>query len=180
MKVAQNTVVTMTYVLHRETADGEIIQETTKEQPFQAIFGAGMLLPKFEENLDGLEPGATFGFALTPAEGYGERKDENILDVNKEIFVQDGVFNETICQVGATVWFTDNHGQPFPGRIMEIGETTVKVDFNPELAGVPLYFTGEILDVREVNESDFGGGCGGGHCHNQSCCDSCGGGCGEE
>ncbi|MBR2051039.1 MAG: FKBP-type peptidyl-prolyl cis-trans isomerase, partial [Bacteroidales bacterium] len=57
MKVAKNTVVTMTYVLHRETADGEVIQETTKEQPFQAIFGQGMLLPKFEENLDGLEPG---------------------------------------------------------------------------------------------------------------------------
>ena len=60
MKVAKNTVVTMTYVLHRETADGEIIQETTKEQPFQAIFGAGMLLPKFEENLEGFLFGILF------------------------------------------------------------------------------------------------------------------------
>ena len=173
MKVTKNTVVTMTYVLHRETADGEVIQETTKENPFEAIFGHGMLLPKFEENLEGLEPGATFGFALTPKEGYGERNDANILDVNKEIFVQDGVLNEAICKVGATVWFSDNNNQPFPGKILSIEETTVKVDFNPELAGVPLYFTGEILDVREIDASDFGGGCGGG-CHNKSCCDSCG------
>lgn len=178
MKVAKNTVVTMTYVLHRETADGEVIQETTKEQPFEAIFGHGMLLPKFEENLDGLEPGDTFGFALTPKEGYGERNEANIIDVKKDLFIQDGVLNETLCKVGATVWFTGNDNQPFAGKIIAIGESNVTVDFNPELAGVPLYFTGEILDVREVNESDFGG-CGGGHCHNQSCCEGCGGGCGE-
>ena len=49
----------------------------------------------------------------------------------------------------------------------------VKMDFNHEMAGKHLHFSGEILDVRETTDDDFKcGSCDGG-----SCCDSCGGGC---
>lgn len=167
MKVAANTVVTMTYVLHRETVDGEVIQEVKKDKPFEAVFGHGMLLPKFEENLAGKEPGDTFAFGLTPKEGYGEPSKENIIEVDKNIFIENGKLNEELCRVGAQVWFNTNNG-PVSGKILNIGLEKVTVDFNHELAGVPLYFTGEILDVRMVSEKDFDMGCGCG-CEHDDC-----------
>ncbi len=53
MKIQDQAVVTMTYVLRENDENGPILQETTKENPFVAIFGMHQLLPKFEENLMG-------------------------------------------------------------------------------------------------------------------------------
>lgn len=174
MKVAANTVVTMTYVLHRETAEGQIIQETPKDQPFEAIFGHGMLLPKFEENLDGLEPGDTFGFALSPEEGYGERIEENIIKMDAKNLLVNGVFNQDSYTPGKPVNFRIEGGQIITGIVVESTPENVTFDFNHELAGVPLFFTGEILNVREAEEADFS--CGH-HCSDESCedcgCDGC-------
>lgn len=169
MKITTNTVVTMTYVLHRETADGQVIQEATKEHPFEAVFGHGMLLPKFEANLEGKEPGDTFSFALSPKEGYGEISDENIIEVDKNLFIENGVLNEELCKVGAQVWFTTSNG-PVAGKVLKIGLEKVTVDFNHELAGVPLYFTGEILSVRMVSPEDFEQGCSCGCGHDDCDC----------
>ncbi|MBQ3949435.1 MAG: FKBP-type peptidyl-prolyl cis-trans isomerase, partial [Bacteroidales bacterium] len=73
MKIQDQAVVTMTYVLRENDENGPILQETTKENPFVCIFGMHQLLPKFEENLMGKEPGDKYAFHLTPEEGYGER-----------------------------------------------------------------------------------------------------------
>ena len=138
MKVAPNTVVTMTYVLHRETAEGPVIQETTKDQPFEAIFGHGMLLPKFEESLSGLEPGQTFGFALTPKEGYGERLEENVIKIDAENLKINGVFKPEEYTIGKAVNFRIEGGQIISGIVIESHLDSVTFDFNHELAGVPL------------------------------------------
>ena len=53
MKIQDQSVVTMTYVLRENDENGPILQETTKENPFVCIFGMHQLLPKFEENLMG-------------------------------------------------------------------------------------------------------------------------------
>ena len=83
MKVGKDKVVTLTYTLRYDNADGEVIQQVTEERPFVSLFGNGMLLPKFEANLDGLEPEETFAFDLTPKEGYGELTNEAIIDLEK-------------------------------------------------------------------------------------------------
>ena len=58
----------------------------------------------------------------------------------------------------------------------EISIELVKIDFNHQLAGVPLFFEGEILAVRELTEADMGGGCH--HCHHEDGgCGNCDGGC---
>ncbi len=66
MKIQDQSVVTMTYVLRENDENGTILQETTKENPFVCIFGMHQLLPKFEENLMGKEPGDKYAFHLTP------------------------------------------------------------------------------------------------------------------
>ena len=176
MKIQDQTVVTMTYVLRENDENGQILQETTKEQPFVCIFGMHQLLPKFEENLMGKEPGDKYAFHLTPAEAYGERDEAYVMDLNKDMFCKNGVLMEAV-QVGATLMMQTADGRPIAGIIREIGETTVKMDFNHDMAGKHLHFSGEIIDVRETTDEDFNDSCGCG-CNDCNCEGDCGSGCG--
>lgn len=170
MKIQDQAFVTMTYVLRENDENGRIIQETTPENPFTFVCGMQQVLPKFEENLMGKEPGDTYCFYLTPEEGYGVRDERNVIDLNKDIFMQNGVLADVVKE-GAQLVLHFQHG-PMVGVVREIGDSHVKMDFNHDLAGVHLCFSGKILDVRESTDADFGG-CGGN-------CEGCGGSCGDE
>lgn len=174
MKIADQTVVTMTYILRENDENGALIQETTKEQPFTCIFGMHQLLPKFEEYLTGKEPGDKFAFHLSPEEGYGVRDPKMIIPLNKQMFCQDGKFMDELVKVGAELMMQDVNGNPIPGTVVAIDDTTVTMDFNHSLADKHLHFSGEILDVRESTDADFGEGedCG---CHCSDCHGDCGG-----
>jgi len=49
----------------------------------------------------------------------------------------------------------DQEGNKLPGRIMEINEEDVLMDFNHPLAGKELHFTGEITDVRMATSEEL-------------------------
>ena len=167
MKIQDQTVVTMTYVLREKDEFGRIIQEATKENPFTFICGMHQVLPKFEENLLDKEPGDTYCFYLTPEEGYGERDEANVMDLDKGIFMRNDVLLD-IVKEGAQIMMQTSDGRPIMGLVREIGDKHVKMDFNHDLAGVHLCFSGEILDVRETTDEDFSDSCGGS-------CESCSG-----
>ncbi len=172
--------VTMTYVLRENDENGPILQETTNENPFQCIFGMHQLLPKFEENLIGKEPGDSFSFKLSPDEAYGRRSEDNVVDLDKNIFCQNGVLLER-CKVGAQFMMQSRSGQPFAGVVVAITDDYVRMDFNHDLADKYLHFSGSIIDVRETTDDDFkcggcDGGCGSG-CDGTCSCDSGCGGC---
>ena len=166
MKIQDQSVVTMTYVLREKDENGRLIQETTKEQPFTFICGMHQVLPKFEENLMGKEPGDHYCFYLTPEEGYGLPDERNIIDLDKNIFMENGVLMAVVKE-GAQLMMQTYNG-PMMGVVREIGDKHVKMDFNHDLAGVHLCFAGEILDVRESTDDDFKDSCGGS-------CESCSG-----
>ena len=69
MKIEKNNVVGVSYEL---TVDGNLYDIATKEQPLEYIHGTHMLIPKFEEAVEGLQAGDTFAFDVEPEEGYGE------------------------------------------------------------------------------------------------------------
>ena len=167
MKVQDQAVVTMTYVLREKDENGRIIQEATKENPFVAIFGMKQLLPKFEENLMGKEPGDKYCFYLTPEEGYGQRDEAYVMDLDKAMFMENDVLMDMV-KVDAQLMMQTADGRPIMGIVREIGDKHVKMDFNHDLAGVHLCFSGEILDVRESTDDDFKDSCGGS-------CESCSG-----
>ena len=160
MKIQDQTVVTMTYVLREKDENGRIIQEATKDNPFTFICGMQQVLPKFEENLLGKEPGDHYCFCLTPEEGYGVRDEANVVEVEKEVFLQNDVLKNMLKE-GVQLPLRRFDGAIVMGIICEIGDQYVKLDTNHDLAGVHLCFSGEILDVRETTDDDFSGGCSG-------------------
>ncbi len=158
MKITKDTVVSLTYILSENDVQGNLIQEVTKDKPFVVLFGAGTLLPKFENELEGLKVGDSYGFSVESKEGYGDFNPNAIVELDKDIFKVEGEIDNEMLQVGNSIPMQNDQGQPLNGVIKEIKEDKVVMDFNHPLAGVNLYFTGEILDVREASEEELSHG----------------------
>ena len=158
MKIDKNKVVTMTYVLRLNDEKGEIIQKVDTKRPFVQLFGAGTLLPTFESNLKDLEPGDVFGFSLTADEAYGNPSDDAIIELEKNIFEIEGIFDESLVEIGKVITMQDQHGHPMDGKVLAVKDNTVVMDFNHPLAGENLYFSGEIIDVREASKEEISHG----------------------
>lgn len=167
MKTEQNKMVGVDYKL---TVDGQIADQSRPGQPLEFIFGTGMLLPKFEEAILGKEPGDKVAFTLEPKDGYGEVIAEAIVDLPKTIFMVDGKLAEDILFVGSQVPMSDNQGNRMMGIVKEVGDETVKMDFNHPMAGKTLNFDVEVISVRDVTPEDLAGKCGCGEC---GCGDDC-------
>ncbi len=158
MKVSKNTVVTLTYTLRKENADGDIIQKVDETRPFVHLFGAGTLLPAFEENLDGLEPGDDFAFGIIADEAYGNPNEEAIIELDKKIFEIDGKIDDGMLTIGNMITMQDQQGNPLDGKVVAVKDESVIMDFNHPLAGENLHFSGKIIDVREPSEDELSHG----------------------
>ena len=167
MKAENNKMVAVDYTL---TVDGKIADRSRPGQPLEFIFGTGMLLPKFEAAIAGKEPGEKVSFTLAPADGYGEIVDDAIVDLPKTIFMVDGKLAEDILFVGSQIPMANAQGQRMLGVVKEIGDDSVKMDFNHPMAGKTLNFDVEVISVRDVTPEDLAGKCGCGEC---GCGDDC-------
>ena len=166
MKAENNKMVAVDYKL---TVDGQIADQSRPGQPLEFIFGTGMLLPKFEEAILGKEPGEKVAFTLEPKDGYGEFIADAVVDLPKNIFMVDGKLAEDILFVGSQVPMSDAQGNRMMGVVKEVGDETVKMDFNHPLAGKAVRFDGKILTVRDATPEELqpahGCGCGCDHDH---------------
>lgn len=185
MKISENKLVILQYKLNVKNEQGEmeLMEETTPEMPLQYFHGMGMMLPKFEENLEGLGEGDKFEFMLPVADAYGEYDEENVIDLPKNIFLIDGKFDDEKVKAGEIVPLVDNEGNRINAVVVEVKDETVKVDLNHPLAGEDLYFSGRIISVTQPTEEELHAmmhhscGCGCDSCGDDGC-SGCGGGCG--
>ena len=175
MTIDKNKVVALTYELEVE---GSIRDKATKESPLDFIFGQGYLLPEFEANVAGKTVGDTFDFTLAPEQGYGVYDPKSVLELPQNIFEIDGKVKEGLLTVGNVIPMMTQDGRVVPGKVLELGDGKVKMDFNHELAGKTLHFTGEVVAVREATEKELEEGLHGERAHNcGGNCSDCGGGC---
>jgi FKBP-type peptidyl-prolyl cis-trans isomerase SlyD len=151
MQVEENRVISISYILKEENAEGELLEVMNEKYPFVFLFGTGKLLPAFEENLKGLKDGEKFSFRLDVEEAYGEPKDEYCVNIPKKAFEVNGEIPPDLLVINQQINVTDDQGGQHTGRIMEYDDDTVRVDLNHAMAGKNLYFEGTILNVREAS-----------------------------
>ena len=172
METAKKRVVSIIYELRKNDQNGEIVETLSHENPLTFIMGSGNLLPKFEENLLGLKSGQNFKFLLSSDDAYGPIEESAIVDVPINIFQVDGKTDTNLLQFGNVIPMMDREGRRLNGVVKNIETETVTMDFNHPLAGLSLFFNGEITEIREATEEELEHG----HIH-QSC--GCTGGCGD-
>ena len=114
-----------------------------------------MLLPKFESEVEGKEPGDEFAFTLTPEEGYGTFDASRLFELPKAAFEIDGKVREDLLVVGQIIPMLSNTGQVVQGTVHEVKPDTVVMDFNHPMAGKTLNFSGKVVSVREATEKEL-------------------------
>jgi FKBP-type peptidyl-prolyl cis-trans isomerase SlyD len=155
MKVEKNKFVSLIYELRENNSTGRIIETLDERRPLAFIFGSGRLLPVFEENINSLNNGDNFSFSLNSEVAYGEKREDMIVNVPVAVFMTDGKINEDICRVGNEVPMMDTDGNPLNGIINEITDSYVRMDFNHPMAGLDLFFSGKIVDIRDASEQEL-------------------------
>lgn len=178
-----NKYIAVAYQLYTKDKEGkrELVENATKEQPFQFVSGLGMTLDDFEKQIVDLQKDGEFEFELSPEQAYGEYEEERVIKVPRQTFEIDGRLDKQYIYEGAVVPLQNADGQRFNGLIQKIGDAEVTLDLNHPLAGKALIFIGEVVDTREATKEEITatlkmltgeGGCGCG-------CEDCEG-CGHE
>ncbi|RDV16333.1 peptidylprolyl isomerase [Pontibacter diazotrophicus] len=157
MKIEQNKVVTLTYELRilDENNEQNLIETATEEQPMVFIYGMSGLPEQFEESLQGLNTGDSFDFKLDTEDGYGEYNEEAVVELPKNVFEVDGSVPNDMLEEGNYIPMADSEGNQLQGRVQEVGEETVTMDFNHPLAGKQLFFKGKVQDVRDATKEEI-------------------------
>ena len=155
MSIKPNTVVSLTYELHTTNEEGQqvFVEKADEKNALVFLYGTGMMLPKFEEHLAGLQVGDEYSFELTAADGYGELDPGAFADLPKDMFKE-----VDLPAVGDVIPLQDNQGNHFQAGVTGVGEETVSVDLNHPMAGKDLIFAGKILSVREATEDELSHG----------------------
>jgi len=158
MQITKNTVVSLSYVLKRDNAKGEIIEETRAGDPLVFLYGNGQMLPKFEEHLSTLMTGSDFEFTLSSDDAYGEMDQDAIIDLDKSIFMVDGKIDDELLAVGNVIPMRDEQGHMLQGTVAGVTADMVRMDFNHPMAGNVLHFTGKVLEVRIATDEELSHG----------------------
>lgn len=183
MTITKDKMVSLTYELRLDGKKGEVFETAGKDNPLVFLYGAGLMIPAFENYLLEKRAGDKFEIDIPAKDGYGEINEEAVVDLPKSIFQVNGKIDEEMLVTGNTIPMMSAHGQRMDGLVISIQDETVTLDFNHPLAGEDLHFEGEVLDVRNATDEELnavystGGGCGcGSGCGSDDCGD---GGCGD-
>lgn len=162
MKIAKNNVVVMHYAV--SDGEGTLIDSSYEDKPMAIIQGIGYLIPGLDDSLINREVGEKFEVAVACEQAYGERHDDYVQTVPKELLA--GVED---LSLGTQLRATTDEGEQTV-IVIDVQEDEITVDGNHPLAGLDLSFDVEILEVREAtaDELEHGhvhaeGGCG--HAH---------------
>jgi FKBP-type peptidyl-prolyl cis-trans isomerase SlyD len=155
MSIKPNTVVSLTYELHTTNAEGQqvFVEKADEQNALVFLYGVGMMLPKFEEHLLGLNVGDEYSFELSAADGYGELDPGAFADLPKDMFKE-----VDLPAVGDVIPLQDNQGNHFRAGVTAIHDETISVDLNHPMAGKNLIFAGKILSEREATAEELSHG----------------------
>lgn len=150
MEISDSRVVVMHYTLTNDA--GETLDSSRGGEPLAFLAGAGNIIPGLEKALQGKKAGDTLKVHVEPGEAYGERVEELVQQLPRRMFK--GVGN---LKVGQRLQAQSDHGM----RVIEvkaINGDMVTVDGNHALAGVPLNFEVEIVEVRAATAEEMSHG----------------------
>jgi FKBP-type peptidyl-prolyl cis-trans isomerase 2 len=139
MPISTGSTVTVHYKLF--SADSHLLYES--EEALTFTVGEDDILPAFEANLIGLDAGQKHRFTLSPEEAYGPYQEELVFTLSRQQLMDDG---EDIAP-GQTLTLFTPEGESLTVTVLDVTDSTIKVDANHPLAGQTLIYEVEVLNV---------------------------------
>lgn len=151
LMIGKNSVVSLHYTLKND--DGDVMDSSEGKAPLQYLHGNNNLIQGLEDELSGKTSGAKFDATIPAENAYGERREDFIQVINKEMF--QGVEN---IEPGMTFVAQGEGGAQRQVRVTEVEGDDVTIDANHPMAGMTLHFEVEVVDVREGTEQEIENG----------------------
>jgi FKBP-type peptidyl-prolyl cis-trans isomerase SlyD len=139
MPISTGSTVTVHYKLF--SADSHLLYES--EEALTFTVGEDDILPAFEANLIGLDAGQKHRFTLSPEEAYGPYQEELVFTLSRQRLMDD---REDIAP-GQTLMLFTPEGESLTVTVLDVTDSTIKVDANHPLAGQTLIYEVEVLNV---------------------------------
>lgn len=124
------------------TQDGNVFACSYDEQPLEFVLGDGKMLPGIEKAVDGMKIGEQKVAILNPDEGYGQRMDELILEVDRLQFPE-----HIVPETGMHFQLEQPDGSVAILTVLGVQGNTVTLDANHPLAGEKLTFELQLLAI---------------------------------
>jgi FKBP-type peptidyl-prolyl cis-trans isomerase SlyD len=150
--MSQNTtqmparVIAFNYVLKNDK--GETLDASEPNQPLPFLEGRQQIIPALERVLSLMSEGDKKQVKLTAEEAYGDFRQDMIMDVPKEELAHLKI------DVGSQLQL-QLEKQMKVVKVTKITDTTVTLDGNHPLAGVPLTFDVEVMLVRPATQDEL-------------------------
>ncbi len=150
MQVADNLAVSIHYTLTND--EGEVIDTSEGDEALAYLHGYGNIISGLESALTGKAVGDKFKVRIDAEDAYGEIEDDRVQIVSIEMF--EGVDE---LEVGMQ-FHADVTSGPGVITIINIDGDDITIDGNHPLAGVPLTFDVEVVDIRPATDEEISHG----------------------
>jgi len=149
MKIAMNTVVSLTYELH--DSEGNLL-EAANEPVSYLHAGFDGIFPLVEEELHGKGVGDTLELTLEPSDAFGDY-DETLVQIEPA-----SAFPTGQLEIGMQFEGEDPSGDVVLYTITDIADGKVVVDGNHPWAGERIQFKCTVTDVRPATKEEVNHG----------------------
>lgn len=154
MQIQENSVVQFHYTL---SENGTELESSRKGSPLLYLHGHNQMFPKVEAELTGKAAGDKLQLTLTPADAYGERKEDAIQSVQVK-----HLQGAKKWKPGMVAWVNTDQGER-QVTVVKVGMFKAEVDTNHPLAGKTVTFDLEVISVREATAEEIAHG----HAHGE-------------
>lgn len=154
MQIQENSVVQFHYTL---SENGTELESSRKGSPLLYLHGHNQMFPKVEAELTGKAAGDKLQLTLTPADAYGERKEDAIQSVQVK-----HLQGAKKWKPGMVAWVNTDQGER-QVTVVKVGMFKAEVDTNHPLAGKTVTFDLEVIGVREATAEEIAHG----HAHGE-------------
>lgn|GEM_PF-109269 len=125
-------------------ADGDIFDSSTGRDPLEFVVGAGQMIAGFDRGVEGMAVGEEKTLTLPPDQAYGERRDDMVFQVSRDVMPKDYT-----PSVGDTLQMRTKQGMPMNVTVASVEEDKVLLDANHSLAGKELTFKVTLVEVLD-------------------------------
>ncbi len=122
--------------------DGSQFDSSVGRAPLEFTLGAGQMIAGFDAGVLGMAIGEKKTINIDPANGYGLKNPEAIID-----FPKSNIPEGMNIEIGMKLNLQNEYGQPVPVEVVEIKDDTIVMDANHFLAGKDLVFDVELVEI---------------------------------
>ncbi len=114
---------------------GKAVGSSRGGQPLSFTIGKGKVFKALEQGIIGMRVGQSRTIEIPPEQGYGHRRDDLVMVLNKS------EFSETVpLEVGRTVQYQSETQEVVNFIIIDVSDKTITVDANHPFAGQTMIY----------------------------------------